>query len=126
MSGGSATLTLANTAYDVAGYSSPTSTSDGIFTNNTTTGFITVNRTGLYMISFYGLFSTGTTGQRSVNLYVATTLVQRSIITPTASGSGATVTWLYVVTAGQSVNVAVSSTLAGQSLASGTITISRA
>jgi hypothetical protein len=126
MSGGSATLTTASVNYDVAGFSAPSVTSDNIFSANNTTGVVTVNRTGLYLVSLSGNFSSGTTGFRVVSLNVASTIIARN--TAISSGkatSEISFTSLAVVTAGQAVKMQVLSSTASQSFDTGVFTITR-
>lgn len=128
MSGGTATLTTANTTYDVAAYSSSSVTSDNIFSVNTTTGEITVRRAGLYLVTGYGAFSTGTTGNRLIGIQLNGSFVNSTrhaaagVATQTATHTALVVTTL----ATDVIKLAVSASIATQSLASGLLTISRA
>ena len=128
MSGGTATLTTANTTYDITGYSAPVTTADNIFSVNTTTGEITVRRIGLYLISAYGVFSSGTTGNRLLGIQLNGTFVQSTRMA--ASGTSThtmTQTSLIATTAVNDViKISAISTLASQSYANGVFTISRA
>jgi hypothetical protein len=127
MSGGTATITAANTNYDVAGYSSPSTTSDNIFSTNTTTGEITVRRTGLYLVNGFGNFTSGTTGNRLMGIQLNGTFVQSTRMA-SSGGSSHTMTQTSLVVISSVIDViklTVASSLAGQSLASGSITITR-
>ena len=127
MSGGTATLTTANTTYDVAGYSSPSVTGDNIFSVNTTTGEITVRRIGLYLVSSYGVFASGTTGNRLLGIKLNGSFVQstRSASSGTATHT-MTQTSLIVTTAVNDViSIAAISTLASQTFTTGIFTITR-
>ena len=127
MSGGTATITAANTSYDVAGYSSPSTTSDNIFSVNTTTGEITVRRTGLYLVNGFGNFTSGTTGNRLMGIQLNGTFVQSTRMA-SSGGSSHTMTQTSLVVISAVIDViklTVQSSLAGQSLASGSITITR-
>lgn len=127
MSGGTATITAANTSYDVAGYSSPSTTSDAIFSTNTTTGEITVRRAGLYLVNMYGNFQSGTTGSRTVIFSVNGASAQLTRIASSGSASHQVIqSTLLVLAASDVVKIIVQSTLAAQSYASGTFTITRA
>jgi len=128
MSGGTATITAANTNYDVAGYSSPSTTSDNIFSTNTTTGEITVRRTGLYLVNGFGNFTSGTTGNRLMGVQLNGAFVQSTRMASSGGSSHTmTQTSLVLVTAVTDViKITVASSLAGQSFASGSITITRA
>ena len=126
MSGGTATLTTANTSYDVAGFSSSSVTGDNIFSVNTTTGEITVKRAGVHLITGFVNFTSGTTGNRLITINVNGTNVSS---TRAAAGGGAsqtiTQTGLHVLAADDVVKIVLQSTLAAQSAASGLFNIVR-
>jgi hypothetical protein len=127
MSGGTATLTTANVTVDVAGYSSSSVTADSIFSVNTTTGVITVRRTGLYAFTLAGTFSTGTTGYRGIQLFVGGSSDLDNRIAPIGSASHQFVTsGFFEATAGQTVFCRVFASIASQSFASGKFTVTRA
>jgi len=128
MSGGTATLTTANTTYDITGYSSPSVTGDNIFSVNTTTGEITVRRIGLYLVSAYGVFSTGTTGNRFLGIQLNGSFVQSTRMASSGTSTHTmTQTSLIATTAVNDViKISAISTLAAQSYANGVFTISRA
>jgi hypothetical protein len=128
MSGGTATLTTSNVAVSVANYSSSSVTADNLFSVNTTTGGITIQRTGLYNITFSGTFSTGTTGQRGiiVTLAAASVLDTRFASTGVSSHSVVFSANFEVATAGSIAVCTVFANIAAQSLASGKIILSRA
>jgi len=128
MSGGTATLTTANTTYDITGYSSSSTTADNIFSVNTTTGEITVRRIGLYLVSGYGVFSTGTTGNRLLGIQLNGTFVQSTRMASSGTSTHTmTQTSLIATTAITDViKISAISTIASQSYANGVFTISRA
>jgi len=127
MSGGTATLTTAGTTYDVTGYSSPSTTNDAIFSTNTTTGEITVRRAGLYLVNAYGIFSSGTTGNRVIAIVVNGSNVQLTRMASSGTSTHAmTQTSVIVLASSDVVKISVISTLAAQSYANGVFTISRA
>jgi hypothetical protein len=128
MSAGTATLTTANTTYDITGYSSPSTTADNIFSVNTTTGEITVRRIGLYLVSAYGVFSTGTTGNRLLGIQLNGTFVQSTRMASSGTSTHTmTQTSLIATTAVTDViKISAISTIASQSYANGVFTISRA
>ena len=128
MSGGTATLTTANTSYDVAGYSSSSVTGDNIFSVNTTTGEITVRRIGLYLVNAYGNFTSGTTGNRVLAITLNGTNIQSTRMASSGGSSHTmTQTSLIATTAVTDViKITTISSLAAQSFASGVFTISRA
>jgi hypothetical protein len=127
MSGGTATLTTASTNYDVTGYSSQSVTGDNIFSTNTTTGEITVQRTGLYLATYTGDFSTGTTGFRSISLAVNGVIVARNDASASGKATSQNVfTCQFVIgTAGHAVVIKTFSSTASQNMANGVFTISR-
>jgi len=128
MSGGTATLTTANTSYDITGYSSPSTTADNIFSVNATTGEITVRRIGLYLVNAYGNFTSGTTGNRVLAITLNGTNIQSTRMASSGGSSHTmTQTSLIATTAVTDViKITAISSLAGQSFASGVFTISRA
>jgi hypothetical protein len=127
MSGGSATLTTANTTYDVAGYSSPSVTGDNVFSVNTTTGEITVRRIGLYLVNSYGVFGSGTTGNRVLAIRLNGSFVQSTRMASSGTATHTmTQTSLIVTTAVNDViSIATISTLASQTFTNGIFTITR-
>jgi hypothetical protein len=128
MSSGTATLTTANTTYDITGYSSPSVTGDNIFSVNTTTGEITIRRIGLYLVTAYGVFSTGTTGNRLLGIQLNGSFVQSTRMASSGTSTHTmTQTSLIATTAVTDViKISAISTLAAQSYANGVFTISRA
>jgi len=128
MSGGTATLTTANTTYDITGYSSPSVTGDNIFSVNTTTGEITVRRIGLYLVSAYGVFSTGTTGNRLLGIQLNGTFVQSTRMASSGTSTHTMTQTSLIATAAVNdvIKISAISTLAAQSYANGVFTISRA
>ena len=128
MSGGAATLTTANTSYNVTAYSSSSVTNDSIFSVNTTTGEITVRRIGLYLVNAYGVFSSGTTGNRVLAIALNGANVQSTRMPSSGTATHTmTQTSLIAITAVTDViKITAITSLAAQSYASGTITISRA
>jgi hypothetical protein len=126
MSGGTATLTTANTQYDLAGFSSPTVTADGIFTANNTAGTITVLRAGMYLVTGYAVFGSGTTGNRVIAINVDGT----NIMSTRAASSGSathsmTQTGLLYIDVNQTVKIGLISSIATQTVTGGLFNISR-
>jgi hypothetical protein len=124
MSSGTATLTTASTPYDVTTYTLVTSNSDGIFSTNTTTGVITVNRTGWYDILGQSRFNSGTTSWRRLELLVNGAVVWRTDM----ASSGATNHFIPVVgksylTAGDAVKLRATSGLAAQTVDASILTM---
>jgi ribulose-5-phosphate 4-epimerase/fuculose-1-phosphate aldolase len=127
MSGGTATLTTGGTTYDVAGYSSPSVTGDNIFSVNTTTGEITVRRIGLYLVSSYGVFASGTTGNRVLIIKLNGSAAQSTRMASSGTATHTmTQTSLIVTTAVNDViSIATISTIASQTFTAGVFTITR-
>jgi len=127
LSGGTATLTNVNTSYDITAYSSSSVSADSIFSVNTTTGIITVRRAGLYAIAANITYGTASTGTRTAQLKVNSTTVQRHMMTPGAATSYLGTTWMQVLAAGDTVNLASNTiTTAAQSVTDCLFTIARA
>jgi len=127
LSGGTATLTNVNTSYDITAYSSSSVSADSIFSVNTTTGIVTVRRAGLYAIAANITYGTASTGTRTAQLKVNSTTVQRHMMTPGAATSYLGTTWMQVLAAGDTVNMASNTiTTAAQSVTDCLFTIARA
>ena len=121
---GAATLTTASTTYDITTYTLVTSNSDGIFSANTGTGVITVNRTGWYQITGQGRFQAGTTSWRRLVITINAVQVWRV----DAASIGVTnhflqVSGLSYLTTGDTVKLQATSGLAAQSIDATTFTI---
>jgi len=126
LTGGTATLTNVNTSYDITAYSSSSVSADSIFSVNTTTGIVTVRRAGLYAIAANITYGTASTGTRTAQLKVNGTTVQRHMMTPGAATSYLGTTWLQVLAAGETVNMASNTiTTAAQSVTDCLFTIAR-
>lgn len=126
MSGGTATLTSVNTSYDITTFTSSGSSADSVFSNATSTGIITVRRAGLYVIAANIIYGTASTGTRTAQLKVNGTVVQRTMMTPGASTSYLGTTWLQVLVASDTVNMASNTiTTAAQSVTDCLFTIAR-
>jgi hypothetical protein len=127
LTGGTATLTLASTSYDITAYSAASTTSDAIFSAVTATGIVTVRRAGLYSIGAFVTFGTALTGTRTVQLKVNGTLVQRTMMTPGAATSVSASTFMQVLAANDTVNIAANTlTTAAQSVTDSVFTVTRA
>ena len=127
MSGGTATLTATNTAYDITNYSLGDTSGERIFGTNLTTGVITVRRAGLYLINTFVNFTNATTGTRTTLLKVGGTIVQRNMMPPGASNAYSTSSFMVVLAANDTVNIAANTiTTAAQNVTDCIFTISRA
>jgi len=126
MSGGIATLTLANTSYDLSSFSAPTTSGEGIIVADNINNTMTVKRAGLYLITGFVNFTSGTTGNRLVTINVNGANVSS---TRAAAGGGTsqtiTQTALHVLAADDVVKILLQTTLAGQSASSGLFNIVR-
>jgi hypothetical protein len=67
--GGTVSMPLASTLYDIVGYSSSTNSSDGSMTVNTGTGAFALGISGVYQIDFEITFDTNTTGNRRADVF---------------------------------------------------------
>jgi hypothetical protein len=105
LTGGTVTMTLANTQYDIVSYSSATTTSDAIFSAVNATGIVTVRRSGMYAISAFITYGASSVGTRTPALKVNGTLAQRNMMTPGAATSFSASTWNQILVAGDTVNI---------------------
>jgi hypothetical protein len=105
LTGGTVTMTLANTQYDIVSYSSATTTSDAIFSAVNATGIVTVRRSGMYAISAFVTYGASSVGTRTPTLKVNGTVTQRNMMTPGASTSYSASTWTQILAAGDTVNI---------------------
>ena len=126
MSGGIATLTLANTSYDLSSFSSPTSSGEGLIVADNINNTMTVKRAGMYLITGSCAFSSGTTGNRLVTINVNGTNV--SSTRQAAAGVATqtiTQTALHYLAADDIIKIILQTSLAGQSVASGLFNVVR-
>ena len=124
MGSGVATLTTASTAYDVTTYTVLASNSDGIFSTNTTTGVITVNRTGWYSIFGQSRFNSGTTSWRRLDIAINGAVVWRTDVASSgASNHFVQITGQSYLTAGDTVKLRATSGLAAQTIDAATFTM---
>jgi len=126
MSGGIATLTLANTSYDLSSFSSPTSSGEGLIVADNINNTMTVKRAGMYLITGSCAFSSGTTGNRLVTINVngsnvsSTRQAAAGVATQTI-----TQTALHLLAADDIIKIILQTSLAGQSVASGLFNVVR-
>ena len=126
MSGGIATLTLANTSYDLSSFSSPTSSGEGLIVADNVANTMTVKRAGMYLITGSCAFSSGTTGNRLVTINVngsnvsSTRQAAAGVATQTI-----TQTALHFLAADDIIKIILQTSLAGQSVASGLFNVVR-
>lgn len=126
MSGGIATLTLANTSYDLSSFSTPTTSGEGIIVADNINNTMTVKRAGLYLITGFANFTSGTTGNRLVTINVNGANVS-STRAAAAGGTSQTITQtgVHILAAQDVVKIVLQTTLAGQSASSGLFNIVR-
>jgi hypothetical protein len=67
--GGTVSMPLASTVYDIVGYSSSANSSDGSMTVTTGTGAFNLGISGVYQIDFEITFDTNATGNRLASVY---------------------------------------------------------
>jgi hypothetical protein len=126
MSGGIATLTLANTSYELSSFSTPTTSGDGLIVADNVANTMTVTRAGMYLITASCAFSSGTTGNRLVTINVnganvsSTRQAAAGVATQTI-----TQTALHLLAADDVVKIILQTSLAGQSVASGLFNVVR-
>ena len=128
MTGGSATLTLANTFYVPGTYSASSVSNDKIFSVNTTNGEITVRRTGLYLVSAFGQFGTGTTGNRILGITLNGTFVNltRAVSSGVSEHQMTHTAFIDITAVGDVVRVSSSSSITSQTITNVKFSISRA
>ena len=126
MSGGIATLTLANTSYELSSFSAPTTSADGLIVADNIYNTMTVKRDGVYLITGFANFTSGTTGNRLVTINVNGVNVS-STRAAAAGGISHTITQtgVHVLAAEDVVKIVLQTTLAGQSASSGLFNIVR-
>ena len=105
LTGGTVTMTLANTQYDIVSYSSSTTSSDAIFSAVNATGIVTVRRAGLYSISAFITYGASSAGTRTPTLKVNGAVTQRNMMTPGAASSYSATTWSQILVANDTVNI---------------------
>jgi hypothetical protein len=127
ISGGTVTMTLVNTQYDIAGFNLGDRSADFIQQTNLTTGIMTVRRSGLYNISAFITYGASSAGTRTPALKVNGTVTQRNMMTPGAGTSYSASTWSQILVAGDTVNIS-SNTIgaAGATVTDCLFTVSRA
>jgi hypothetical protein len=126
MGGGIATLTLANTSYDLSSFSTPTTSDDGLIVADNINNTMTVMRAGLYLITGFCAFSSGTTGNRLITINVNGLNVSSTRYAAAGvSSQTVTQTALHVLAASDAIKITLQTSLAGQSVASGLFTVVR-
>jgi hypothetical protein len=128
MTGGGATMTAANTDYQIGGYTISSPSADGTIQVDAPTGTLAIYASGYYSLSWQVTFSTGTTGTRKLNLF---NMFNAIAISPALFATSSVVvgTWtqFVTVTAGSVFNTAliVASTVTGQSVTSANLAVKR-
>ena len=126
MSGGIAVLTAVNTTYELSSFGTPTTSGEGIIVADNINNTMTVMRDGVYLITTFCVFTSGTTGNRLVTINVNGTNVSS---TRTAASGVATQTIthtaVHVLAANDVVKINLQTSLANQNVASGLFNIVR-
>jgi len=126
MSGGIATLTSANTQYELSSFGTPVTSGEGLIVPDAVSNNMTVKRSGVYSISTFVTFTSGTTGSRRVSIYVNGTAV--SATTSTAPGIAThfiTQSAIHVLAASDVITISLLSSIASQSVSAGVFTVAR-
>lgn len=128
MAGGTATLTLANTNYQIGSFASATASADGTIAVDSPSGTVTFYATGYYIVSVQVQFNALTTGVRTLAI---TNLLNNFAVSPANFATSALVNFTHsayiAVTPGSfsAIAVTASSTNTGQSVTSCTISVKR-
>jgi hypothetical protein len=128
MAGGTATLTLANTNYQIGSFASATASADGTIAVDSPSGTVTFYATGYYIVSVQVQFNALTTGVRTLAI---TNLLNSFAVSPANFATSALVNFTHsayiAVTPGSfsAIAVTASSTNTGQSVTSCTISVKR-
>jgi hypothetical protein len=126
MSAGIATLTLANTSYELSSFGAPVTSGEGIIDADNVNNTMTVTRAGMYLITASCAFTSGTTGNRLVTINVnganvsSTRQAAAGVATQTI-----TQTALHLLAADDIIKINLQTSLAGQSVASGLFNVVR-
>jgi len=126
MSGGIATLTTANTQYELSSFGTPVTSGEGLIVPDAVGNNMTVKRAGVYSISTFVTFTSGTTGSRRVSIFVNGTAV--SATTGTAPGIAnhfMTQAAIHVLAASDVITISLLSSIASQSVSAGVFTVAR-
>ena len=126
MSGGIATMTSANTQYELSSFGTPVTSGEGLIVPDAVSNNMTVKRSGVYSISTFVTFTSGTTGSRRVSIYVNGTAV--SATTGTAPGIAnhfMTQAAIHVLAASDVITISLLSSIASQSVSGGVFTVAR-
>jgi hypothetical protein len=126
MGSGIATLTLANTSYELSSFDTPVTSGEGIIVPDNINNTMTVKRAGMYLITVWCVFSSGTTGNRLVTINVNGTNVSSTrAAAPGVANHTITQTAMHVLAANDVVKIILQTSLAGQSVASGLFNVVR-
>jgi hypothetical protein len=126
MGGGIATLTSANTQYELSSFGTPVTSGEGLIVPDAVNNNMTVKRAGVYSISAYVTFTSGTTGSRRVSIYVNGTAVSASTSTaPGIANHFITQSAIHVLAANDVITISLLSSIASQSVSNGVFTVAR-
>lgn len=128
MAGGTATLTAINTDYQIGNFASSSASADGTIVVDASSGTVTFYTSGYYLVSLQVQFNAGTSGVRRLGI---SGMLSNYAISPTNFATSSLVYLTHAayitVTTGSTTSIAVnaSSTNAGQSVTSCTISVKR-
>jgi len=128
--GGTVSMPLASTVYDIVGYSSSANSSDGSMTVTTGTGAFSLGISGVYQIDFEITFDTNTTGNRLASVSglsgINFNLVSAALYA-TSSTYRASATQYITVSPGGVYNLILRSyaTVSGRSVTDSRVTVTR-
>ena len=126
MSGGTATLTSSNTQYELSSYGTPVTSGEGLIVPDAVVNTMTVKRSGVYSISAFVTFTSGTTGSRRVSIYVNGTAVSATTATaPGIANHFITQSAIHVLAANDVITISLLSSIAAQSVSGGVFTVAR-
>jgi hypothetical protein len=129
LGGGTVSMPLANTYYQVINFASGTSSADGTMTVNTSTGLITIYQSGVYQLDFELIYDSNATGNRSAliqNLAASFPITSASLYA-TNSTYRATATVPFTITLGSPGGYYLQSwsSVTNRSITSSQITVTR-
>jgi hypothetical protein len=126
MGGGIATLTTANVQYELSSFNTPVSSGEGIIVADNVNNSMTVKRAGMYLITAFCSFTSGTTGNRAIIINVnGSTVSSTRAASSGVSSHTMTQTAIHVLAANDEIKIGVLSSLAGQSVSLGLFNVVR-
>jgi hypothetical protein len=126
MDGGIAVLTSTGVEYELSSFNTPVVSGEGLIVPDPINNFMAVTRSGLYTISAFVTFSSGTTGLRRIHVNVNGIQVSSMNAGAVSSSQKMTVTSLHLLNANDVVSIGMSTTQASQTVDNGLFTVARA